>query len=49
MRLTQRTGEIVIRHGKGDRRRVVPLNRSARAALRPWLTDRQKDPARRRR
>ena len=34
VRLTQRTGELVIRHGKGDRRRVVPLNRTARAALR---------------
>jgi site-specific recombinase XerC len=44
VRLTQRTGELVIRHGKGDRRRVVPLNRSARAALRPWLTDRQNHP-----
>ncbi|HEX6023059.1 MAG TPA: tyrosine-type recombinase/integrase [Solirubrobacter sp.] len=45
VRLTQRTGELVIRHGKGDRRRVVPLNRTARAALRPWLSDRQKHPA----
>jgi site-specific recombinase XerD len=40
VRLTQRTGELVIRHGKGDRRRVVPLNRPARAALREWLADR---------
>jgi len=44
VRLTQRTGELVIRHGKGDRRRVVPLNRAARAALRAWLTDRQDHP-----
>jgi hypothetical protein len=29
VRLTQRTGELVIRHGKSDRRRVVPLNRGA--------------------
>ena len=43
-RLTQRTGELVIRHGKGDRRRVVPLNRAARAALRAWLIDRQQHP-----
>jgi site-specific recombinase XerD len=43
-RLTQRTGELVIRHGKGDRRRVVPLNRAARAALRTWLVDRQQHP-----
>ena len=40
VRLTQRTGELVLRHGKGDRRRLVPLNRSARAALREWLADR---------
>ena len=40
MRLTQRTGELIIRHGKGDRRRIVPLNRPARAALREWLADR---------
>jgi site-specific recombinase XerD len=45
VRLTQRTGELVIRHGKGERRRVVPLNRSARAALRPWLTDRLEHPS----
>jgi site-specific recombinase XerD len=40
VRLTQRTGELVIRHGKGDRRRTVPLSRPARAALREWLADR---------
>src|SRR4051795_6191262 len=39
--LTQRTGELIIRHGKGDRRRIVPLNRPARAALRGWLADRR--------
>jgi site-specific recombinase XerD len=40
VRLTQRTGELVVRHGKGDRRRVVALNRVARAARRTWLFDR---------
>src|SRR4051812_41998860 len=40
VRLTQRTGELVVRHGKGDRRRVVPLTRSVRSALRDWQTDR---------
>lgn len=40
VRVTQRTGELVIRHGKGDRRRIVPLSRAARAALREWLADR---------
>ncbi len=44
MRLTQRTGELVIRHGKGDRRRVVPLSPPARAALREWLADRAGHP-----
>ena len=36
VRLSKRTGEFVVRHGKGDRRRMVPLSRSARAALREW-------------
>ena len=45
VRLTQRTGELVVRHGKGDRRRVVPLSRSARTALRAWLTDRERHPS----
>src|SRR4051794_7276938 len=40
VRLTQRTGELVIRHGKGDRRRIVPLSRPTRAAVREWLADR---------
>ncbi|WP_121247074.1 tyrosine-type recombinase/integrase [Solirubrobacter pauli] len=40
VRLTQRTGELVLRDGKGDRRRMVPLNRPARAALCEWLADR---------
>ncbi len=46
VRLTQRTGELVVRHGKGDRRRVVPLSRSVRAALRDWRTDRTRHPSR---
>jgi len=41
VRLTQRTGELVVRHGKGDRRRVAPLTRTGRAALREWLVDRR--------
>jgi site-specific recombinase XerD len=45
VRLTQRTGELVIRHGKGDRRRIVPLTRCTRAALRAWLVDRERHPA----
>ncbi len=46
VRLTQRTGELVVRHGKGDRRRIVPLSRSVRAALRDWRTDRSAHPSR---
>jgi site-specific recombinase XerD len=45
VRLTQRTGELVVRHGKGDRRRIVPLSRSARTALRAWRTDRERHPS----
>jgi site-specific recombinase XerD len=45
VRLTQRTGELVIRHGKCDRRRLVPLSRPARAALREWLVDRASHPS----
>lgn len=45
VRLTQRTGELVVRHGKGDRRRVVPLTRSVRSALRDWRTDRTRHPS----
>ena len=48
VRLTQRTGELVVRHGKGDRRRVVALSHSARTALRAWLTDRERQPSQRR-
>jgi hypothetical protein len=39
VRLTQRIGELVIRHRKGDRRRLVPLSPPVRAALRNgWRT-----------
>jgi site-specific recombinase XerD len=30
---------VVIRQGRGDRRRLVPLSRPARGALREWLAD----------
>jgi integrase len=46
VRLTQRIGELAVRHGRGDRRRVAPLTRSARAALREWLVDRTLHPSR---
>jgi site-specific recombinase XerC len=45
VRLSQRTGELVIRNRKGDRRRLIPLSRPARAALREWLADRAGRPS----
>ncbi len=45
VRLTQRTGELVVRDGKGDRRRIVPLSRSARTAVSAWRTDRERHPS----
>jgi integrase len=40
LRVTQRTGELVVRHGKRDQRRVVPLVASVRRELRAWLAER---------
>jgi site-specific recombinase XerD len=40
LRFTQRTGELVVRHGKRDHRRVVPLVASVRRELRAWLAER---------
>jgi site-specific recombinase XerC len=40
LRVTQRTGELIVRHGKRDQRRVVPLVASARRELRDWLAER---------
>ena len=40
VQITQRTGQLVVRHGKGDHYRVVPLSRSARQALNAWLLKR---------
>src|SRR5205807_552663 len=40
LRVTQRTGELVVRHGKRDQRRVVPLVASVRRELCAWLTER---------
>jgi integrase len=48
IQITQRTGQLVVRHGKGDHYRVVPLSRSARQALNTWLPERAKHAARRR-
>jgi site-specific recombinase XerD len=35
--LTERSGKIRVRHGKGEKEREVQLNATARAALRAWL------------
>jgi site-specific recombinase XerD len=38
--LDQRRGSILIRHGKGDRRREVDMDAWARSAIEPWAADR---------
>lgn len=38
--LSERSGTVTVRHGKGNKRRVVPLNKSARQAIQVWLTGR---------
>lgn len=35
--LGERSGRVVVRHGKGDKARVIPLNEQARKALRLWM------------
>lgn len=39
--LRERTGHLIIRSGKGNKRREVPLNATARSALKGWLNSRQ--------
>jgi len=41
-RISARKGLLVVRSGKGDQYREVPLNRPVRAALEAWLTVRAK-------
>ena len=38
--ITARTGQVIVRSGKGDRYRTVPLNSACRAALGEWLDQR---------
>lgn len=38
--LTERKGEVVVRAGKGDKQRTVPLNKQTRDALRGWAAAR---------
>lgn len=42
--LRERSGVVVVRSGKGSKRREVPLNVTARKALRDWLTIRSEAP-----
>lgn len=35
--ISERAGSLVVRHGKGNKRREVPVNREGRRALTPWL------------
>ena len=37
LQLSERKGSILIRHGKGDKERRIPLNADARKALKDWL------------
>lgn len=41
VQLGERSGSLRVRMGKGARARAVPLNRTARAALREWLAARE--------
>ncbi|MDA8063957.1 MAG: tyrosine-type recombinase/integrase [Thermaerobacter sp.] len=38
--IRERSGQVVVRHGKGNKRRTVPLNATAREMLAPWLAER---------
>lgn len=40
--VNRRSGKVVVRSGKGDRYREVPLNHKARDAVLDWLADRRK-------
>ncbi len=42
VRVSARLGVVIIRSGKGDTYREVPLNREVREALRVWLKERNK-------
>src|SRR6516225_2903478 len=42
--LDQRRGSILVKHGKGDRRREVGVDAGARSAIQPWAADRAELP-----
>lgn len=43
LEIGERSGKVVVRQGKGDKRREVPLNADARQALRAWIAARPDD------
>lgn len=43
IQLSERKGSLVVRLGKGEKQRIVPLNETARRALREWLEIRGQD------
>ena len=43
IKLSDKAGRVIVRWGKGDKRREVPLNSDGRRALRDWLKCRQSD------
>ncbi len=44
IQLSERKGSVLVRHGKGDKQRRIPLNADARKALQNWLEIRPKTP-----
>jgi integrase/recombinase XerC len=43
LQLSERKGSLLVRQGKGNKERSVPLNATARKALRDWLDVRPED------
>jgi site-specific recombinase XerC len=37
LELSDRKGKVIVRQGKGGKRREIPLNQVARQAIRDWL------------
>jgi integrase/recombinase XerC len=44
IQLSERKGSVLVRHGKGDKQRIIPLNADARKALEDWLEIRPQTP-----
>ena len=44
IQLSERKGSILVRHGKGDKQRRIPLNADARKTLQNWLEIRPETP-----